>query len=411
MDDLTAIREFRSGRDVESPEARERLRRALEARMDAAAAEAHGFGEAVAGSNPPVDPAPPRRGILTHRRRLLAFSGAVAAAAIVAGTLVLSSGPTAQRASAAEILREAAAAASDVPPTSVPGAGQYYFRAEQRLDVMGWISPVPGPNADTGTASIGGPMPYPNAHNAVVSTKVEWWTGHDGGGRDREELGELNFWDKAEEESWKQAGSPLPPPWNPEYRKRYPDPTGNTIVANSHVVDRKTPGYGKTFHFPDTSSLPTEPRALRQAIEADAIEVTGFNLVKPKGKAKRLDAQQTKEQLINILIEGAPTPQLQAAIFNALAELPGIKVAPAADSIGRHGDSIAYATREGIRAEFLFDPETSDLLATRAILVNPAASRSFKDMPRGTTVNERDYLESGVVDSIRETPAGPEAKG
>ncbi len=424
MDDLTAIRDFRADRDTEPPEARDAIWRALEARMDAAAAEARSFGEAVAGpharhdlgggaadSHAPGRPTGRRRGPLARRRRVLAFAGAVAVAAIVAGALVLGSGPTTERASAAEILHEAAAAASDVPPTSVPGPGQYYFRAEQRLEVMGWITPVPGPNSDTGTASIGAPMPYRNAHNALVSTRVESWTGHDGGGRNREVLGELSFWEKAEEESWKRAGSPVPPPWNPEYRKRYPDPAEDTIVENSQVVDRKTPGFGKTFHFPDTASLPTDPKALRQAIEADAIEVSGFNLVKPKPPAKRLDAQQTKEQLINILFEGAPTPRLQAAIFDALAELPGIKVTPATDSIGRHGDAIYYATRDGIRAEFLFDAETSDLLATRAMLVDPAGSQSFKDLPAGTTVNERDYLETGVVDSIRETPAGPAARG
>lgn len=410
MDDLTAIRSFRAERDSEPPATRAAIWCALEARMDAAAAEARSFGEAVAGSHAPVDRAR-RRGVLTYRRRVFAFAFAIVAAAIVAGALVLGSGPTAQRASAAEILHEAAAAASDAQPTSVPGPGQYYFRAEQRLEVMGWITPVPGPNADTGTASIGAPMPYPNAHNAVVSTRVESWTGHDGGGRNREVLDGLSFWEKAEEEKWKRAGSPVPPPWNPEYRKRYPDPSDDTIVESSHVIDRKTPGFGDSFHFPDTSKLPTDPKALRHAIEADAIAVTGFNLVKPRGKAKRLDAQQTKEQLINILFEGAPTPQLQAAIFDALAELPGIEVTPATDSLGRQGDVITYAVRDGIRAEFLFDPETSDLLATRAMLVDPAASQSFKDMPKGTTVNERDYLETGVVDSIHQRPGRAEASG
>lgn len=405
MDDLTAIREFRAERDLEPPAAREAIWQALDARMEAAAAEARGFGEAVAGARPPVDTSP-RRALFGRRRRLLAFAGGIGVAAIVAGALVLDSGPTAQPASAAEILHQAAAAASNAPPTSVPGPGQYYFRAEQRLEVMGWITPVPGPSSDTGTASIGAPMPYPNAHNALVSTKVEWWTGRDGGGRNREELGDLSFWEKAEEEKWKAAGSPVPPPWNPEYQRRYPDRSDDILEQNAHVVDRTTPGYGNTFHFPDTSNLPTDPKQLRHAIEADRIEVSGFNLVRPKGKAKRLDAQQTKEQLINILFEGAPTPQLQAAIFNALAELPGIKVTPTTDSLGRQGDVIAYAAREGIRAEFLFDPETSDLLATRATLVDPAASRSFKDMPAGTTVNERDYIETGVVDSIHQTPAG-----
>src|SRR5689334_11380955 len=128
MDDLTAIRDFRAERDAEPPAARDAVWRALEARMDAAAAEARSFGEAVAGSRPPAPTAPGRRrGLFAGRRRVLAFAGAVAVAAIVAGTLVLGSGPTAQRASAAEILHEAAgaAAASDAPATLIPGPGQF----------------------------------------------------------------------------------------------------------------------------------------------------------------------------------------------------------------------------------------------------------------------------------------------
>jgi hypothetical protein len=356
MDDLTAIRDFRAERDAEPPEAREAAWRALEARMDAAAAEARAFGETVAGSHPPVDAQRRRRGFFARRRRVLAFAGAIAVAAIVAGTLVLNSGPTAQRASAAEILHEAAAAASSTQPTSIPGSGQFYFRAEERLDVQGWISPVPGLGADTGTGIQGGTMNYPNSYNALVPTKVEHWTASDGSGRNRETLGDLKFWDKAEEERWKKAGSPLPAPFNPEFRRRYPISYRHALELSSHVVDTKNPGYGTTFHFPDTSKLPTDPKALRQAVEANAIEVGGFNFRYPK--ANHLDPEQTKEELINILFEGEPTPPLQAAIFNALAELPGIKVVPATDSLGRKGDAIKFAPKHGIRSEYIFDPRT-----------------------------------------------------
>jgi hypothetical protein len=407
MDDLTAIRGFRSERDTEPPEVRESARRALEARMDAAAAEARSFGEAVAGSQPPVH-SPGLRGILGRRRRVLAFAGAIAAAAIVAGTLVLSSGPTAQRASAAEILHEAAAAASHARPNLFPGPGQYFFNTAVRRDVMGWISPVPGLSADKPTASTGGTMQYRDAYNAVVTIKVEQWTAIDGSGRSRETLGGIQFWSKAEEDRWKQAGSPLPPPFNPEYRQRYPVPYRGALEANSHVIDLKHQGYGDTFHFPDTSKLPTDPKALREAVEANAIEVSGFNLIWPQ--AKNLDAEQTKEELINVLFEGEPTPQLQAAIFNALAELPGIKIVKATDSLGRHGDAIKFA-KEGVSQEYIFDPETSDLFASRNLLVHPGASRTFKELPAATTVRESDYLHSGVVDSIREKPGGAKAKG
>jgi hypothetical protein len=414
MDDLTAIRDFRAERDTEPPEAREAVWRALEARMDAAAAEARSFGEAVAGSHPPAPAwSGRRRGLFARRRPVLAFAGAVAVAAIVAGTLVLGSSPTTQPASAAEILHEAAgaAAASDAPATLIPGPGQFYFHKERQFGIVGWVSPVPGPHADTPAEIVSGTLYAPNAYNALIPTTVEEWVASDGGGRRREALGPLQFWDPAEEARWHAAGSPPPPPFNAEYRRLYPRAFQRAQKANAHVIDYKQKGFGDSFHFPDTSKLPTDPKALRHAIEANAIEVTGFQLIEPKGKARRLDAAQTKEQLISILFEGAPTPRLQAAIFNALAELPGIKVTPATDSIGRHGDAIYYAIRDGIRAEFLFDAETSDLLATRARLVDPAGSQSFKDLPVGTTVNERDFLDAGVVDSTRETPEGPEAKG
>ncbi|HEY2053778.1 MAG TPA: hypothetical protein VGH14_07585 [Solirubrobacterales bacterium] len=411
MDDLTAIREFRTERDNEPPEAREAIRRALDARMNAAAAEARAFGEAVAGSRPPVDSRRRRRGFLSRRHRLLAFGAGIVAAAIVAGALVLSSGPTAQRASAAEILHEAAAAASasGAAATAVPGPDQFFFRAEQRLDVRGWVSPVPPFGTDIPTESTGGPMKYANAYNAVVSTRVDSWIGDGGGGRYREVLGDLDFWSKTEEGRWKKAGSPLPPPFNPEYRRLYPVPFRDALEANRHVVDTTHKGFGHTFHYPDTSKLPTAPKALRRAVEANAIEVSGFNLMYPK--AKHLDTEQTKEELINILFEGAASSPLQAAIFEALAELPGINLVAAADSLGRHGDAIKFAPEEGIRREYLFDPETSQLLANRGVLVDPAASRTYQELPAGTTVAERDFIAAGVVDSIRQREGGAEATG
>jgi hypothetical protein len=409
MDDLTAIHDFRADRDAEPPEARERVRRALEARMDAAATEARSFGEAVAGSHPPAASPGRRRGFFARRRRVLAFAGAVAAAAIVAGALVLNSGPTAQRASAAEILHEAAGAAYDAPATLVPGPGQFYFRKERGLNVVGWASPVPGPSADTPTEIISGTMQEPNAYNALVPTTVEEWVATDGSGRRREALGRLQFWDPAEEARWTAAGSPPPPPFNAEYRRLYPRAFQRAQKANSHVIDYKQKGFGDSFHFGDTSKLPTDPKALRQAVEANAIEISGFNLLYPK--AEHLDAAQTKEELINVLFEGMPSPQLQAAIFDALAEVPGVKLFPATDSLGRRGEAIRYGVEEGVRPEYLFDPETSKLLANRGVLVDPEASSTYKTLPAGTTIGERDFISSGVVGSTGETPAGPEAKG
>jgi hypothetical protein len=401
MDDLTVMQSFRAERDAEVPEAREAIWRALEARMDAASAEARAFGEAVAGSAAPAG-SPRRRRGLRSRRRLLVFAGAAAVAAIVAGTLVLSSGPTAQPASAAEILHQAASAAADLPTTTVPGPGQYLFRKEQQLEIRGWRHPLPAENADIPDGGIGMTLQGPHAYNALVPVTVSSWTDSKGGGRHREILGTLQFWSKAEEERWQAAGSPLPAPFDPEYQQRYkatafPD----ALELTSKVVDTESKGFGN-FNFPDTSKLPTEAKALREQAEANQLEYTGFNHT--GGKATHLDPEQTKEELLNVLQEGFPTPRLQAAIFDALAELPGITVETGAtDGLGRPGDAIRTHLENGLQGELIFDPESGKLLARRAVVIDPAASPTFNELPAGSVVSERDYIAEATVDSTKET--------
>jgi hypothetical protein len=416
IDDITVMKDFNVERDTEPPEARAAIWAAMEARMDAAANEARAFGEAVAGS---AAPSPPRRRGLrsggrrepSRRRRLaVAFAGATFAAALVAGTLVLSSGPTAQPASAAEILHQAADAAAELPATSVPGPGQFLYRKEQVIGIQGWRSPLPPLSADFAAGSIGAILHGPHAYNALVPVTTESWTDEEGGGRRRQELGALQFWSKAEEARWKAAGSPLPSPFNPEYQQRYRKTAfGHPLELNTKVVDSETDGYGKTFHFPDTSKLPTEPKALRQAAEANQLEYTAFNHV--GGKKTHLDAEETKEELLNVLQEGFPTPRLQAAIFDALAELPGIKVETGVtDGLGREGDAIratvgrGMATAHGLRSDYIFSPETGELLADRVVLVDPKlAPYSYKEIPAGTVVDERDYVAEATVDSTKST--------
>lgn len=412
MDDLTAMKGFRAERDAELPEAREAIWRALETRMDAAAAEARAFGEAVAGSRGPAGAASRRRGLLSGRRRLLAFAAAACAGAVVAGALVLSSGPTAQPASAAEILHQAARAVTahapaDGPTTMTPGPGQYLFDKGRRLEIEGWRSPVPPFSADEPVSGGGGTMKGRHAYNAVVSKTIEAWLGPEGQGRYREVLGPIQFWSSGEEERWKAAGSPLPPPFNPEYRREYGGAFKDANKANSHVIDMDHRGWGN-FNFPDTSKLPTEAQALRHQVESNEIEVKGFNLMFPE--EQRLDAEQTAEQLINCL-SGAPTPALQAAVFDALAELPNIRLdTEATDGLGRHGYAIVLRPKEGLRTEYLFNSETGAGLAQRTTLVDPAAvNRSLEGVPAGTVIRESDVIETAIVNSTQETGKGAEA--
>jgi hypothetical protein len=151
--------------------------------------------------------------------------------------------------------------------------------------------------------------------------------------------------------------------------------------------------------------LPTEAPALRQEAEADELDYTGFNHVGGK-EPRQLNPEETKEELLNVLQEGFPSPPLQAAIFNAIAELPGISVvSDVTDGAGRQGAAIVARVEGGVQWQTIFDPESGEFLGTRGILVDPPASSGLDGVPVGTLIDERDFLAVGVVDSTEVTPA------
>jgi hypothetical protein len=342
----------------------------------------------------------------------LALAGGGALAAVAAGILVLSSGPTAEPA-AAEILHETAAvAAATDAPAEIPGPGQFLYTKVKRLELEGWIPGGPSPDDSVPSGIMGGTLSRPDAFNALMPTTQESWTAADGAGRVREVAGTPRFLTSEEQTRWEAAGSPLPAPFDPEYQRKYPLAYGDALEARRGVVDRESSESLKGFHFPDTSKLPTEPEALRLAVESNQISVSGFNLMEPS--AKRLDTEQTIAELFNILQEGNPmTPQLRAAVFNALAELPGIEVdTDATDSFGRQGYGVrSIDPKTGAGIEYVFDPDTSEMLAQREFTGDHPQGPSLKGLPAGLTLRETAYLDSAVVDSTDESGAEADAAG
>ncbi|HET7444564.1 MAG TPA: hypothetical protein VFJ57_07900 [Solirubrobacterales bacterium] len=416
MDDLTLLESFRAERAEPDAQARAEIWRALEDRFDSASA----VPDAVAAPAPVRIRARRRRHLLRHRR-FVAFAGATAAAATIAGILVLGSGPTAQPA-AAEILHETAAAAVSprgAAPVVVPGPGQLLFTKLKRLELQGWI-PDCDPLGDRPCGLMGGTMSGADAFNALMPMTQEDWLGEGGVGRLRQVAGAPRFLTEEERSRWEAAGSPLPAPFDPGYQEKVAEAQGEEPLPPGYVSRTRQAGrgvydtetevdlaqlQGKGFRFPDTSQLPTDAAALRSAVESNRIPVRGFNLMYPS--AKRLDSDQTTAQLLNILQEGSisMTPRLRAALFNALAELPGIEVNPdATDSLGRHGYAI-----QARGTEYVIDPDTAELLAQREFLTKPGQSAFLEGLPAGFTIRETAYLESGIVDSTNETAAEAEA--
>jgi hypothetical protein len=339
----------------------------------------------------------------------LALAGAGALAAIVAGILVLSSGPPAEPA-AAEVLRHTAAvAAAGDHPEAMPGPGQFLYMKTKRLELQGWIP---------GELTIGGGLvSQKGAFNALIPWQEEAWRSADEPSRTRLVMGTPNFLSSADQSRWENAGSPLPGLFSGEEGGF---PGAHVIEVGRGVRDVEAmdgPG------FRDFSNFPTEPEALRLAIEHR--QASGSpNHDGPA--AKPLDTGQVIAELWDILDKPNTTPALRAAVFGALAELPGIELnRDARDLVGRSGSALSYESSEssaygeeqpGIRVEYIFDPETAELLGRREILADPEMLSSregavlgyevpgYQGVPAGTVRREVAYLESGIVDSTHERP-------
>jgi hypothetical protein len=381
MDELTLMRAFRAERVKHNPTARAEAWRALEARF--------------AATSPTAAAAPraPRRRLLFRRRQLFAFAAAMALAAVITGVLVLSSGPTAQPA-AAEVLRQTAAvAAAAGGATPVPDPGQFLYERTKSRDLQEW---VPG----VYTASYGGVIPGPHSTwnpKDAFAAFVSWQRSELS--RSRWVMEPLRFLTREEKSRWQKAGSPLPGPFGGEGERRG-FPGGHVIEARRGVLDVETvSGHG----FRDFSMLPREPKALRQAIER-------------RQHTKPVDTGQTIAELWEILDKPNGTPALRAAVFGALAELPGIELnREAKDLVGRPGYALSYEKPNashsdyqlpGIRVEYIFDPDTSAILGKREVVADPQKLPWAKAPPAGAVTREVAYLESGIVDSARERPHG-----
>jgi hypothetical protein len=319
----------------------------------------------------------------------LALAGGGALAAIAAAILIVSSGPSAETAAAKVLRHTAAVAAADTHSESTPGPGQFLYTKTKRLELQEW---VPG----NYTGSFGAVIPKPKGAFSALNTwqEEEWWS-PDGSSRSRWVIGIPQFLSGAEQGRWEKAGSPLPGSFDCDKRCF---PGADVIELRPGVTDVE---HEEGPSFPDFSTFPTEPKALRLAIE--------------QRQDDSINTGQVIAELWDILDKPNTTPELRAAIFGALAELPGIELdRNASNLVGRSGYALSYESTEsssygeqqpGKRVEYIFDPETSAILGRREIIVDPEKLLPWaKEISAGTVWREVAYLQSRVVDSTRERP-------
>lgn len=384
MDEIALLRVLASG--AESPEAAARAAalQALEARFERASA---------APSAPPVR---------TRRRSVFALAGAGAMAAIVAGILVVSSGPSAELA-AAKVLRHAAtvAAASDSLAEAPPGPGQFLYTKTKVVQLQGWLPKGDGKGPKTNPRYFV-PISDPNARYALVPTLKEVWTARDGATRERETLGRVDFFSDADQRRWEDEGSPPPFAYDPDEHDVRRDSSGRLVKDFESLSWR---GSREFSYVRKLSKLPTEPEALRRVLEHRPAPGQPRVRVLDPSPADSFRGRSTIEGLMNILSEPITSPALRAAAFNALAEIPGIELERnVTDVAGRRGDAIWFAER-GFGRQFIFDPRTSKILAEAEMIFNAKAA-GYPWVPDDTVFREIAYLQSGIVDSTRETASG-----
>lgn len=285
--------------------------------------------------------------------------------------------------------------AEDGPPAAPiaapPAAGQLLYTRTKVVELQGWEPDGPGTGSRERprhfTANLLGPEG--NALPALVPTTKEVWTAADGKTRVRETLGRIEFLSATDQRRWEEAGSPPPFAYDPSEHAVQRDDAGQLV---KDYDSRSWRGRHAFSNVPKLAKLPTEPDALRLTIER-----------RPPGGAPSPAGSRrggvTAERLMEILTEPITSPELRAAAFDALAEMPGIGLERGvADAAGRRGDALTWPQDRGFGRKLIFDPRTSKILARAETIFDPPSTTEY-GVPPGTAFRQTAYLRSAIVDS------------
>jgi len=304
------------------------------------------------------------------------------------------------RAAVAADLHQAAdsAEASDGQVEAPPAPGQFLYTATMEVHLEAWApdGPASGSRAKP-RYFTDRQLGDDNAMPASVHVLKQVWTAPDGETHVRETLARVMFLSGADQTRWEEAGSPSPWAFDPREHDVGRDNSGRPLKEYKARAFR---GRREFTYISRLSRLPTEPEALRLAVEnrsGDSSPVAPSPADSPRGGA-------TVERLLEILTEPIASAALHAAAFNALAEIPGIGLErDVTDGAGRRGDAIGWVRERGFGRRFIFDPDTGRILAGAEMVLGPPATDEY-GAPAGTPFRETAYLQSGIVDSTHESP-------
>jgi hypothetical protein len=319
-----------------------------------------------------VTSAPPRHNdrkrTPRHALPRFAFPALAVIAAIIAAVLVVPISGTREGASAeaAEVLHAAARVAEKQPPITGPADGFRYTKSKAAYRAHFDVCSFPG-----GPGECPAPPPDDWEFSVLGAQTREIWIAPDGSGRLRVKSGEPTFFGPEDEAEWEAAGRPQ---------------------LNSPGISDNSYGPGG-LSYTDFSGYSTDTDDLYDQIRERA-----------EGYGPSTDA----EMLVlvgDLLREQLAPPDLRAALFRVAARIPGVElVGDVTDPAGRNGIAVARTSDDAgflERNELIFDPDTSELLAERQVLLERV---EWADAEPGTVIGYAVYLESGVVETTSERP-------
>ncbi|MDX3226617.1 CU044_5270 family protein [Streptomyces sp. ME19-01-6] len=153
------------------------------------------------------------------------------------------------------------------------------------------------------------------------------------------------------------------------------------------------PGYDQSTNYRHLQTLPTDPDAMLTWLYAH----TGHD-----GEPKERDKNQDAFVLAGDLLRGMMPPKVSAALYRAVAKIPGVVVVPdAVDAAGRHGVAVARVDsyNPGQRDEWIFGEKTDEYLGTRTV-----ALKSSHGVKAGQVTGTSAVLKRAVVDEVGRRP-------
>lgn len=323
-------------------------------------------------ATPNAEPAAePRTARLPRRRRLVFIAAPLAAAALLVAAVGIPTGSDGP-ATLPALSRVAEAAAAQPPaPTDLP------YRYEK-------------------TREGGVNISVANGHSwgILQSSTIERWVAKDGSGLERitAEVPEWpSSWDR---EQWEAADRIpfLAHGWKSHSEElRYPA----NHFSSSLVV-------GSDRAAVDFDSLPTDPEKLAAWIESVAADPRSDH--GPSGEGRQTERAMTL--VTDLLNEPKVSPELRAALCEALGMIPGIEdFGAVTDAAGRRGVGVGVDSDYSggaSRYMLIFDPQTGQVLAREEIWLEPP--RGLHGEPSGGVSWATLYLGSGGSERLGEPP-------